>query len=135
RSFASAVAAQKVKQLKGLDNLEKKLLRAEKRRHADILARACSLKEELFPGGGLQERKANFAEVYKEYGSAFLQILQDELLPLESDFKILVLYIRHGFVYSKSKTYFCAQFQARSCINPQIKNGYKQNIYNDQTRC
>jgi bacillithiol biosynthesis cysteine-adding enzyme BshC len=91
RSFASAVAAQKAKQLKGLDNLEKKLLRAEKRRHADILARACSLKEELFPGGGLQERKANFAEFYKEYGSAFLQILQDELLPLESDFKILVL--------------------------------------------
>ncbi len=90
KSFGTAVAAQKAKQLKGLENLEKKLLRAEKRRHADFLNRATSLRNELFPNGGLQERQENFSGFYAEYGPEFIESILSGLNPLDQQFKILV---------------------------------------------
>lgn len=90
KSFGTAVAAQKAKQLKGLENLEKKLLRAEKRRHADFLNRATSLRNELFPNGGLQERQENFSGFYAEYGPEFIESILSGLNPLDQHFKILV---------------------------------------------
>ncbi len=90
KSFGTAVAAQKAKQLKGLENLEKKLLRAEKRRHEDILNRAVALRNELFPGGGLQERQENFSGFYADYGPEFIEAILSGLNPLDQQFKILV---------------------------------------------
>ena len=48
KSFLGAVGAQEKKQLKGLDNLEKRLLRAEKRRLKDTLDRMTAIQDELF---------------------------------------------------------------------------------------
>ena len=90
KSFGTAVAAQKAKQLKGLENLEKKLLRAEKRRHEDFLNRAVALRNELFPGGGLQERQENFSGFYADYGPEFIEAILSGLNPLDQQFKILV---------------------------------------------
>ncbi|MDP1086666.1 bacillithiol biosynthesis BshC, partial [Klebsiella pneumoniae] len=67
-SFRKAVAAQEKKQLNGLDALEIKLLKAQKRKLADHLQRVTLLQNELFPNGSLQERTANFSEFYLEYG-------------------------------------------------------------------
>lgn len=91
KSFTGAVEAQKVKQLKGLANLEKRLLKAEKKHHADELARIAALQNELFPGQGLQERKANFSEFYLEFDGRLTEALLQRLKPLEQDFTIIVL--------------------------------------------
>ena len=90
-SFGKAVKAQEVKQLKGLDNLEKRLLKAEKRQHADALERIIQLQNELFPNQSLQERRNNFSEFYLEFGHEFIDKLHDNLKPLASNFTILVL--------------------------------------------
>jgi hypothetical protein len=47
KSFVGAVKAQEVKQTKGLDNLEKRLLKAQKRK-LSILERITDLQNELF---------------------------------------------------------------------------------------
>ncbi|GEC79235.1 bacillithiol biosynthesis cysteine-adding enzyme BshC [Flavobacterium aquatile] len=91
KSFTGAVKAQEIKQIKGLENLEKRLLKAEKRVHTDKLERILLLQNELFPNQSLQERKANFSEFYLEVGSSFLEKVLAELQPLEQEFKIIVL--------------------------------------------
>lgn len=88
-SFLGAVKAQEVKQLKGLDNLEKRLLKAQKRKLKDEVERIAALQNELFPNRSLQERQANFSEFYVEYGEDLVKELMSNLDPLESDFKIL----------------------------------------------
>ncbi|MFV8224569.1 bacillithiol biosynthesis cysteine-adding enzyme BshC [Christiangramia aquimixticola] len=88
-SFLGAVKAQEVKQLKGLDNLEKRLLRAQKRKLKDEVERIASLQNELFPNRGLQERQTNFSEYYAEYGQELIDTLLEELNPLDANFKII----------------------------------------------
>ncbi len=90
-SFLGAVKAQEVKQIKGLENLEKRLLKAEKRVHQEQLNRIIALQNELFPNQSLQERKVNFAEFYVEFGEALIEKLVKELKPLEQEFKVVVL--------------------------------------------
>jgi bacillithiol biosynthesis cysteine-adding enzyme BshC len=91
KSFIGAVKAQQTKQIKGLENLEKRLLKAEKKMHADELERIIELQNELFPSQGLQERRNNFAEYYNEYGQEFIDKLFRQLKPLEPSFTIINL--------------------------------------------
>jgi len=91
KSFKGAVAAQEKKQLNGLDTLEKRLLKAQKRKLSDHLERVTKLQKELFPNGSLQERTANFSEFYLEYGEELIPQLFKQLMPLELKFKTLVL--------------------------------------------
>jgi uncharacterized protein YllA (UPF0747 family) len=88
-SFTGAVKAQEAKQLKGLENLERRLLKAQKRKHTDELNRIIQLQNELFPNQSLQERQANFSEFYLEYGVELIERLFKELKPLEKEFKVL----------------------------------------------
>ena len=88
-SFIGAVAAQEKKQLKGLDNLEKRLLKAEKRQLKEHLDGYVNLQNELFPNNSLQERNANFSELYLEYGSELIPMLKEALKPLKSEFLAL----------------------------------------------
>jgi len=90
-SFIGAVAAQEKKQLNGLDNLEKRLLKAEKRKLADQLNRLTSIQGALFPKESLQERTVNFSEFYLEFGCRLLQDLKDGLEPLVNEFTVLEL--------------------------------------------
>lgn len=90
-SFTGAVKAQQAKQLKGLENLEKKLLRAEKRSHDAQLERIALLQNELFPGLSLQERKANFSEFYLDFDGRLLQELFKQLKPLKQEFNVVIL--------------------------------------------
>lgn len=91
KSFIGAVKAQEAKQLKGLDNLEKRLLKAQKRKYSEELERIKDLQNELFPLKSLQERQANFSEFYTENGKQLLPALFNALKPLENQFTILVL--------------------------------------------
>ena len=91
KSFIGAVNAQERKQIKGLENLEKRLLIAEKRKLSEYLNRIESLQNELFPNGGLQERTTNFSEFYLESGNQLIEKLVDVLEPLKNRFEIIVL--------------------------------------------
>ncbi|TZF82175.1 bacillithiol biosynthesis cysteine-adding enzyme BshC [Pedobacter sp. BS3] len=73
-----------------LQSLEKKLLKAEKRNYATALGQIERLREKLFPGGGLQERKENFGMFYVQYGDEFIRTLVRYFKPL--DFKFTILY-------------------------------------------
>lgn len=89
KSFLNAVKAQEVKQIKGLENLEKRLLKAQKRKLKDEVERIADLQNELFPFKSLQERHTNFSEMYLEYGEEFVPALIKELDPLDLHFTIL----------------------------------------------
>ena len=90
-SFIGAVKAQEAKQNKGLENLEKRLLRAQKRTLSDILNRICELQNELFPNQSLQERQANFSEFYLENGESLIPMIINQLKPLENKFDVITL--------------------------------------------
>ncbi len=91
KSFLGAVEAQEVKQKKGLENLEKRLLKAQKKTLADQVSRITELQEQLFPGRSLQERNTNFSEFYLEYGDQLIPKLIEHLEPLKGEFIILNL--------------------------------------------
>jgi bacillithiol biosynthesis cysteine-adding enzyme BshC len=91
KSFVGAVKAQRKKQLNGLDNLEKRLLKAEKRKHQELTNRIQELQDELFPNQGLEERQRNFSEFYLEYGDQLIPKLIESLDPLKLDFSIIIL--------------------------------------------
>ena len=91
KSFEGALLAQEKKQLKGLKNLEKRLLKAEKKNLSDKLLRVKTIQDELFPRGGLQERNLNFSEFYVSHGEELISKLFKELDPLSLKFSILTL--------------------------------------------
>ena len=91
KSFIGAVKAQEAKQMKGLEHLEKRLLKAERKNHAEQLERIAKLQNELFLNKGLQERQVNFSVFYTEFGSSLIADLLKELKPLEQKFKVVVL--------------------------------------------
>lgn len=91
RSFLGAVKAQEVKQLKGLQKLEERLLKAQKRKLEDEVKRITQLQNQLFPNKGLQERQVNFSEFYLEYGEELLRELRQDLRPLDLEFNIFSL--------------------------------------------
>ncbi|WP_010134725.1 bacillithiol biosynthesis cysteine-adding enzyme BshC [Ochrovirga pacifica] len=90
-SFIGAVKAQKAKQIKGLETLEKRLLKAEKKRMYEYVTRLEILQNQLFPNHSLQERQVNFSQFYEVYGKEMIATLLTTLKPLEKNFSIVVL--------------------------------------------
>jgi uncharacterized protein YllA (UPF0747 family) len=72
-----------------LQELEKKMLRAEKRKFADQQRQINSIKEHLFPMNGLQERIENISYYYAKWGRDFIGKLYENSLNLEQEFVIL----------------------------------------------
>lgn len=70
--------------------LEKKMLRAEKRKHADRKQQLLYWKNALFPNNALQERTENMAVLYSKYGPNLMQQLFHYSLTLEQTFTILM---------------------------------------------
>ena len=90
-SFENAVNAQERKQVKGLENLQKRLVIAEKRRQKDLVERITALQNELLPNQSLEERQRNFSEYYVAYGGSFIKALKESLKPLDLAFTVLEL--------------------------------------------
>ena len=83
------VDALKAGVLKKIHELEKKMLRAERRKFADKQNQLHRIKEHLFPNHGLQERRENLCLYYAKYGAAFISSLYAHSLTLEQEFMIL----------------------------------------------
>ena len=88
-TFKNAVKAEEVRQLKSLDKLERRLLRAQKRKLADELARTTILQSELFPNGVLQERFSNFTDFYLQKGKELIPKFVRNFNPF--DFRFVVI--------------------------------------------
>ncbi len=88
-SFIGAVNAQEKKQLNGLDTLEKRLLKAQKRKLSDVVNRIEILQNELFPNQSLEERTRNFSEIYLDLGSSLIPMLIEALQPLKLEFSVI----------------------------------------------
>lgn len=89
KSFVGALNAQEKKQLKGLDDLEKKLIKAEKRNYETEINNVKSIFESLHPNNIDQERYLNFGNFYSYKGQEFIDYLVDKVHI--SDDKILVI--------------------------------------------
>lgn len=83
------VDALKTRTLHRLQELEKKMLRAEKRKFTDQQRQIKAIKDHLFPGGGLQERYDNISYYYAKWGKDFLDKLYEHSPGLEQEFVIL----------------------------------------------
>ncbi len=89
-SLLKHVAAIRAKALKNLEELEKKMYRAEKRKFTAQQNQLQKIKETLFPGNGLQERVENFSGFYAIWGFAFIDALYHHSLTFEQQFTVLV---------------------------------------------
>ena len=88
-SLAAATEAALKKIKHQLDVLEKKMLRAEKRKMEVQMLRIEKLKAALFPNGGLQERVNNFSEYYLEHGASFFDAVLEGIHPLSGHFLVV----------------------------------------------
>ncbi len=70
-------------------NLEKKLVKAEKRNYETRLNQIDQIKVELFPSGSLQERNENFGLFYVKQGPQLIDQLVQYFKPLDFKFTIL----------------------------------------------
>jgi len=65
-TLGPAAEAEKKRTVNSLEKMEKKMLKAEKRRHSDKLHQIEAVKDVLLPGGSLQERADNFLNFYQQ---------------------------------------------------------------------
>jgi bacillithiol biosynthesis cysteine-adding enzyme BshC len=89
-TLAKHVEALKLRTVHRLQELEKKMLRAEKRKFTDQQRQISTIKEHLFPGDGLQERHDNIAYYYAKWGKDFIDKIHEQSLSLEQEFVVLV---------------------------------------------
>jgi bacillithiol biosynthesis cysteine-adding enzyme BshC len=88
-SLDKHVKALKEKTVYRLQELEKKMLRAEKRKYTDQRRQIQLIYEQLSPGGGLQERRENLLYYYAKWGDGFIQQLHHFSLGLEQEFVVM----------------------------------------------
>jgi bacillithiol biosynthesis cysteine-adding enzyme BshC len=84
-------AALETKHLKTLSALEKKMLRAEKRKFETQKNQLRKIFSTLFPDNGLQERTENFMLFYSKWGNDFIKILYENSLTLQQEFCITMI--------------------------------------------
>jgi bacillithiol synthase len=89
KSLEGTVNAEKTKLLSSLENLEKRIQKAEERNYESEINQLLGLKNKLFPNGGLQERYDNFLNFYLN-DSQFLQKLLATFDPLDYRFNVLI---------------------------------------------
>jgi uncharacterized protein YllA (UPF0747 family) len=75
--------------LQKLEELEKKIIRAEKKNHEEIRRRIYEIRENMFPMGNLQERIENFIPWYALYGKTYFDQILLHSQPLDQEFTIM----------------------------------------------
>ena len=88
-TLAPSTEAVKARLKHAVDNLEKKLVKAERRNYQTRLEQVEHIKEDIFPKDSLQERTENFGLFYVKWGQNFIDELVRTFEPL--DFKFTVL--------------------------------------------
>ncbi|KOY85686.1 bacillithiol biosynthesis cysteine-adding enzyme BshC [bacterium 336/3] len=91
KSLEGAIAAEEQKTLKSLDNLEKRLQKAEERNQETQVTQVLGIKEKLFPNGALQERTDNFLNFYLN-DSQWLDNVYHLINPWDFNFQVIGLF-------------------------------------------
>lgn len=89
KSLLQHVEALQARTLKPLQELEKKMLRAEKRKYEAEQRHIQQVRAALFPKNSLQERIDNFMPYYAQWGPQFIHTIYQHSLVLEQEFVIL----------------------------------------------
>jgi uncharacterized protein YllA (UPF0747 family) len=89
-SLKGAVEARRTQALKGLERLEKGMVRGAKRDQVTALRRMEAAHTALFPDGGLQERRDNILPQLAAKGFGELDHLLEALDPLDQQFTLFV---------------------------------------------
>ena len=74
-----------------LEALEKKMVRAERRKQAVAIQRIHRIKKEIFPQDNLQERVENFSKWVGHYDLQWIQIIMDNSTGLDARFRIITI--------------------------------------------
>jgi bacillithiol biosynthesis cysteine-adding enzyme BshC len=82
--------AQASRSITSMQNIEQKMARAEKRKHADKLEQLGAVKDFLFPNGSPQERTDNFLNFYQQ-DPTFIEKLFEAFDPFDFRFNIIEL--------------------------------------------
>ncbi|NNF36527.1 MAG: bacillithiol biosynthesis cysteine-adding enzyme BshC [Saprospiraceae bacterium] len=86
------IQAERVKQLKVIDQIESRLKRTIKQQEEVTINQIRKLKDKLFPGNGLQERQDNFFQYAVNQGSYnLIQDLIEEFRPFTPEFLVMYL--------------------------------------------
>ena len=88
-SLKGFIGAESSKAFKSLDNIEKRLKKAEEQKQETAVGQLESLKEKLFPEGGLQERHENLL-TYHINNPQFIDELLEKLDPFDLRFNVLI---------------------------------------------
>ncbi len=88
-TLSAHVEALKVNAIKRMKQLEKKMLKFEKRKFFDQQKQIRTIKQQLFPNNGLQERVENFIPFYAKWGKDFMDQLYKHSLSFEQEFTII----------------------------------------------
>jgi len=88
QSLKGMVGAEESRSLKGIDNLEKRLQKAEESKFDTSIQQVTTIKEKLFPSGNLQERVDNILNFYIN-NPQIIQELLDQLDPFDFRFNVL----------------------------------------------
>jgi len=91
-SLEKHVDSLKLRTVSRLQELEKKMMRAEKRKYTDQQRQIHKIKSNLFPGDGLQERYENLSFYYALWGIDFIQKLYEHSLSLDMEFTVAQTY-------------------------------------------
>lgn len=91
-SMSNYLEAEMTRLTKQLDNLEQKLIRAEKSKYEKALKQMDQVRDKLFPNNGLQERSANFFNFCADgQVRSHLDKIKSAIDPFEKDFIVLYL--------------------------------------------
>ncbi len=88
-SLQKHTAALQTQALKKIAALEKKMLKAEKKKFETQQRQLHKLKTALFPHDNLQERIENFIPFYAKWGNDFIKMLYENSLAMQQEFVVL----------------------------------------------
>ncbi len=88
-TLEASVMGQLTGQLKALESMEKKLLRAEKRNFDVATQQIHAITEKLFPNGAPQERVENALPYLARFGRDWIGMVKDSLDPMDLSFTLL----------------------------------------------
>ena len=89
KTLTGHVEALHTKALHKLEGLEKKMLRAEKRKYETEKETLQKIMSQLFPGNSLQERNENISSLYAHYGRKILNIILKHSKGLKQEFGVI----------------------------------------------
>lgn len=89
KTLQAVVNAELQKAINGINNIEARLLKAEKQREEVAVNQIRGIKDKLFPNGGLQERHDNMSSLLLFYGMDIIPTLMEHLHPLDKELVVL----------------------------------------------